>query len=103
MIVGFRDRAKYRALLYLLIVVVIVIVNVFLISANVQKYIFFIIKNDRYKKVSQSFIESVTDITKCDEKLLRSVIGSKKCENYYQMRRNKVNEKVKVLQAVHLH
>lgn len=61
---GFRDRAKYRALLYLLIVVVIVIVNVFLISANVQKYIFFIIKNDRYKKVSQSFIESVTDITK---------------------------------------
>ena len=47
---GFRDRAKYRALLYLLIVVVIVIVNVFLLSANVQKYIFFITKMTGIKK-----------------------------------------------------
>ena len=69
-----------------------------------SKNIYFLLqKMTGIKKWVKVFIESVTDITKCDEKLLRSVIGSKKCENYYQMRRNKVNEKVKVLQAVHLH
>ena len=43
---------------------------------------------DRYYKVRQNLLQSVTAIKMCDKRLLQSVTDITKCDNYYKVRRN---------------
>lgn len=39
-------------------------------------------KNDRYCKMRQNLLKSLTGITNCDKKLLQSLTGMTKCVSY---------------------
>ena len=47
---------------------------------------------DRYYKVRQNSLQSVTGTTKCDKRLLQSVAGTTQCDNYYKVRRNTIRK-----------
>ena len=53
-----------------------------------------ITKCDRYHEVRENLLQSVTVITKCESRLLRSGRGITKCDNYYKVRRKTPHVKI---------